>query len=90
VLGPIIKGVRLAASPRGRKVIGAAATFARSEQGRNALAQAKKAATSPTARKLGEQAAHAARQISETAKDAENRRRMKSAATFVRERTKRP
>jgi hypothetical protein len=90
VLGPIVKGLRIAASPQGRRAIKATAAFARSEQGRAVFAQAKSVATSPTARKLAAQAAHAAKQIGETAKDADNRRRIKSAATYVRQHARRP
>jgi hypothetical protein len=86
VFRPILKGVGLAASPTGRKVIRQAVKLARSDEGRKIFAQVKKAAGSPEARKLAGQAAHAARQVGEAAKKPENQQRVKAAAKLLRQR----
>jgi hypothetical protein len=84
VFGPILKGVGLAASPAGRKVIGRAVKFARSDEGRKVIAKARKAADSPEARKLAAQALRAAQKAKDAAQTPENRRRLETAAGFVR------
>ena len=63
MFGPIVKGIGLAASPTGRKVIRNAVKLARSDEGKKLAAQARKVATSPEARKLAKQAADAAKTL---------------------------
>jgi hypothetical protein len=87
MFGPILKGVGLAASPSGRKVIRKAVKFARSEEGRKIVAHAKKVADSPEARKFASRAAQTARHVGEAAKNPENQQRVKSAAKFLRQRS---
>jgi hypothetical protein len=86
VFGPILKGVGLAASPAGRRVIRQAVKFARSDEGRKVVAQVKKAAGSPEARKVASQAGQAARRVGEAAKKPENQHRVKAAAKLLRRR----
>jgi hypothetical protein len=86
VFGPLIKGIGVAASPKGRRAIGAAVRFARSEEGRKAISQAHKVATSPQARKLGSQVARSARQVGEVANKPETQERIKAAVGFVQRR----
>lgn len=86
MIGPLIKGIGVAASPKGRRAIGAAVRFARSEEGRKVMGQAQKVATSPQARKIGSQVVRSAKQIGEAANKPENQERLKTAATFVRRR----
>jgi hypothetical protein len=86
VLSPLIKGIALAASPKGRRAIRVAVRFARSEEGRKAISQAKKVATGPQARKLGGQVVRSARQVGDVANKPENQERIKAAARFVRRR----
>ena len=87
MFGPILKGVGLAASPAGRKVIRQAVKLARSDEGKKLVAQAKKVAASPEARKLASRAAQTARNVGEAAKKPENQQRLRSAAKFLRQRT---
>ncbi len=86
MFGPILKGVGLAASPAGRKVIRYAVKFARSNEGKKLVAQAKKVAGSPEARKFASKAAHAAKQVGEAAKTPENQQRVRAAARLLRQR----
>ena len=46
MFGPLMRGVALAASPRGRRMIKGAVVLARTPQGRKVLAQAQKVAAS--------------------------------------------
>jgi hypothetical protein len=86
MLGPIFKGITVAASPKGRRAIGVAMAFATSEEGRRMIAQARKVATGPEARKLAEQAGRVAKHASDAARAPENQERLKSAARYVRRR----
>jgi hypothetical protein len=86
MVGPIIKGIGIAASPRGRRAIGAAVRFARSEEGRKAMSQAQKVATGPQARKIGSRVVRSARQVGEVANKPENQERIKAAVGLVRRR----
>jgi hypothetical protein len=86
VFGPILKGVGLAATPTGRKVIRKAVKFARSEEGKKLVAQAKKVAASPEARKLASRAAVTAKHLGEVATKPENQQRLKAAAKLLRKR----
>lgn len=86
VFGPIFKGIGLAASPRGRKVITTAIVIARSEQGRKALAQARLLAASPEGRRLIAQATSTAARAGKAAGSPESRDRLKEAARLFRER----
>jgi hypothetical protein len=76
----------VAASPKGRRAIGAAVRFARSEEGRKAMSQAQKVATGPQARRIGSQVVRSARQVGEVAKRPENQERIKAAVESVRRR----
>ena len=89
MFGPIRKGLGLAASPKGRKVIRHAVKFARSEEGKKLAARAKKVAESPEARRLASRAAQTAKQLGEAAKKPENQERLKAAAKALRERGRR-
>jgi hypothetical protein len=88
VFRPILKGVGLAASPAGRRLIRQGVKLARSDEGRKLVTQAKKVATGPEARKLASQAARAAKHVGEAAKKPETRQRMKAAAKFLRQRAR--
>jgi hypothetical protein len=81
-----MKGLGLAASPKGRKAIRHTIKLARSDEGKKLVAQARKVAASPEARKLAAQAAHTARQLADAAKSPENQKRIKAAAKLLRER----
>jgi hypothetical protein len=86
MFGPILKGVGLAASPAGRRMIRKAVKFARSDEGRKLLAHARKAAASPEARSLVTRATQTARHVGEAARKPENQERVKAAAKLVRQR----
>jgi hypothetical protein len=86
VFSPLIKGITVAASPKGRRAIGAAVRFARSKEGRKAISQAQKLATGPQARRIGSQVVRSARQVGEVANRPENQERIKAAVGFVRRR----
>jgi hypothetical protein len=86
MFGPILRGVGLAASPKGRKVIRNAVKLARSEEGKKLVAHAKKLADSPEARKLASKAADTAKHVAEAAKKPENQERLKAAAKLIRQR----
>jgi hypothetical protein len=86
VFGPILKGVGLAATPTGRRVIRNAVKFARSEEGKKLVAQAKKVAASPEARKLASRAAVTAKHLGAVASRPENQQRVKAAAKLLRKR----
>lgn len=89
VFRPLVKGIGVASSPKGRKAIGGAIRFARSEEGRKVVAQAKKVVTSPEARKLADHAVRAARHATEAARRPENQDRIKAAARLIRQRKSR-
>ena len=89
MFGPILKGLGLAASPKGRKAIRHTIKLARSEEGKKLVAQARKVAASPEARKLAAQAAHTAKHLAEAAKSPENQKRVKAAAKLLRDRGRR-
>ena len=86
MFGPILKGVGLATTPTGRKVIRKAVKFARSDEGKKFVAHAKKVAESPEARKLASRAAHTAKHVAAAATRPENQQRVKAAAKFLRQR----
>jgi hypothetical protein len=83
VFGAVFKGARIAASPRGRKAIAAAVSFARSEDGRKLAAQLREVAGRPEARKIVADAARVARTVTQ---QPENRERVKAAAELLRKR----
>jgi hypothetical protein len=84
MLGPLFKGLTIAASPAGRKAIKTAVKAARSEEGRKVINQARQVATGPQARKVLGQAVHTARQAATAAKTVENQERLKAAAKYLR------
>ena len=86
VLNPLIKVIAVAASPKGRRAIGGAVRFARSEEGREAISKAQKVATGPQARRIGSQVVRSARQVGEVANRPENQKRVKAAVGLVRRR----
>ena len=78
MFGPIIKGVGLAASPRGRKAIKYAVILAQTPEGKRLIAQARRVAATPEGRKLVDQAVRtAARAGKSAATSAESRDRLK-------------
>jgi hypothetical protein len=87
MLGPIAKGIGLAASPRGRRVIRGAVRFARSDEGRKVIAEARRVATGPEARRLAARASGAARRANEFARAPENQERVRDAVRRLRSRT---
>jgi len=89
LFGPILKGIRVAASPSGRKVIRHGVRLARSQEGKRAVSQAKKVVASAGARKLATQATHAGSYVSEAAKNPETRHRVRVAAKLLRQRATR-
>jgi hypothetical protein len=89
MFGPIIKGLGLASTPAGRKMIRKAYKFARSEEGKKVIAHARKVAQSPEARKFASQAAKTAKYVGAAAKKPENQERVKAAAKVLRERGRR-
>ncbi len=79
VFRPFVKGVGLALSPRGRKVIKGAVAVARSPEARQLAGQARKVATGPASRKLAGQALRTALPRGEGRLAApENRERVRS------------
>jgi hypothetical protein len=86
VFGPIVKGIGLAASPKGRRAIRTAVIFAQTEEGRRLLAEVRRAAASQEGRRLMEQAVRAAARAGKTASSPENREWIKQTARTLRER----
>ena len=86
MLGPIIKGISIAASPKGRRAISTAVVIARSDQGKKAIAHARKLATSPEGRRLVNQAARTAAKAGKVATGPESRERLMEAARQLRQR----
>jgi hypothetical protein len=84
MFGPIYRGVKLAASPRGRKLIRGAVVLAQTPQGKKVLAEARRVASSPEGRRLLGQAVNAATKASKTAAAPENRARVRHAARTLR------
>ena len=76
VFGPIMKGVGLAASPKGPRVISTAVVIARSDQGKKAIAQARRIAASPESRAIVNQAARTAARAGKAAASPESRERI--------------
>ena len=76
MFGAVFKGAKLAASPRGRKVISTAVVIARSDQGKKAIAQARRMATSPQSRAILNQAARSVAGAGKAATSAESRERI--------------
>ncbi len=60
MFSPLVKGLKLAASPTGRRAIRQAVHLARSAEGKRVIAQARKVAVSPEGRKLIGEAARLA------------------------------
>ena len=78
MFGPIIKGVGLAASPRGRKAIQYAVDPRPDPEGKRLIAQARRVAATPEGRKLVDQAVRtAARAGKAAATSADSRERLK-------------
>jgi hypothetical protein len=86
VFSPFVKGVGLAFSPRGRKVIKGAVAVARSPEARQLVDHARKVATGPASRKLAGQALRTASHVGKTLAAPENRQRVKSAARLIADR----
>jgi hypothetical protein len=86
MFGPIVKGLGLAASPKGRRAIRTAIIFAQTEEGRRLLDQARKLATSKEGREFVNQAVAAAGRYGKAAAAPENRERIKEAARHLRDR----
>jgi hypothetical protein len=84
MFSPIVKGVRLAASPKGRRVIRGAVVLAQTPQGRKMLAEARRMATSPESRRLANQVVQATTKAGKTAAGSENRDRLKEAVRNLR------
>jgi hypothetical protein len=84
MFGPILKGVRLAASPKGRRMIKGAVVLAQTPQGRRVLSQARKVATSPEGRRLLDQAVKAAGRAGKSAAGPKGRDRIAGAARNLR------
>lgn len=83
---PLVKAIKFAASPTGRKFVSRAVRVARTEEGRKLIAQARKVATSPEGRKLIEQVRNVAKQPSETATATGNQRRVQTIRDRLRRR----
>jgi hypothetical protein len=81
MFGPIIKGVGLAASPKGRKAIKYAIILSQTPEGKRLIAQARRVAATPEGRKLVDQAvrtaAKAGKAAATSAATSENRDRLK-------------
>jgi len=76
---PLVKAIKFAASPTGRKFVSRAVRVARTKEGRKLINQARKVATSPEGRKLIEQVRNAAKQHpAETANESENQTRLEA------------
>jgi hypothetical protein len=84
VFGPIFKGIGIAASPKGRRMIRTAIVLSQTPQGKAMLAQARRYATSPESKRVLDQAMKAATRAGKTAGSAENRERLKAAAKTLR------
>ena len=67
MFGPIIKGVGLATSPRGRKAIKYAVILAQTHEGKRLIAQARSVAATPEGRKLVDQAVRTAARAGKSA-----------------------
>jgi hypothetical protein len=83
VFRPFVRGVGLAFSPRGRKVLRGAVAVARSDEARRIVVQARKVAASSEGRKLAGEAVRAASHVSRTLGAPESRERLRSAARFL-------
>jgi hypothetical protein len=88
VFGPIFKGIGLAASPKGRRMIRTAIVLSQTPQGKAMIASARRYATSPESKRLLGQAMGAATKAGKTAGSAENRQRLADVARSIR--VKRP
>ena len=86
MFSPFMKGVGLASTPRGRRLIRTAIILARSEEGRKVLVQARRVAATPEGRKLMNQAVRFAADAGKKANTAQNRERIKDAARSLRKR----
>ncbi len=83
---PFVKGVGLALSPQGRKVIRRGVAVARSKEARTLVASARKVAASPESRRLVGHAMRAASQAGKAIRTPENRERLKAVARQIAER----
>lgn len=84
---PLVRAIKFAASPTGRKLVNRAVRVARTEEGRKLIAQARKVATSPEGRKLIEQVRNVAKHPPEMAKTAARQSRVEAIRERLRRRT---
>ena len=84
MFGPIWKGVGLAASPRGRRMIRTAIVLSQTPQGKAMLAHARRVATTPESKRLLGEAMKGAAKAGKTAGSTENRERLLEAARLLR------
>jgi DNA-binding transcriptional LysR family regulator len=68
---PLVRALKFARTPAGRKVLKEAVRIARSEEGRKLISQARKVASSPEGRRLLEHAKHLVKAPSEAAHEME-------------------
>jgi DNA-binding PadR family transcriptional regulator len=68
---PLVRALKFARTPAGRKVLKEAVRIARSEEGRKLIAQARKVASSPEGKRLLEHAKHLVKAPSEAAHEVE-------------------
>lgn len=83
---PFVKGVGLAFSPTGRRVIKGAVTVARSKEARRLVGEARKLAASPEGRRVVDEVVRAAHHAGRTLTAVENRERVRAAARFLADR----
>lgn len=83
---PFVRGVSLAFSPQGRKVVRGAVAVARSDEARKVVVQARKVAASPEGRKLASEAVRAASHVGKALGAPESKDRLRAAARFIAER----
>jgi DNA-binding transcriptional LysR family regulator len=68
---PLVRAIKFARTPAGRKVLKQAVRMARSEEGRKLIAQARKVASSPEGKRLLDQAKHLVKSPAEAAHEVE-------------------
>ena len=68
---PLVRALKFARTPAGRKVMKEAVRIARSEEGRKLITQARKVASSPEGKRLIEHAKHFAKAPAEAVHEAE-------------------
>ena len=81
-----MKGVGLALSPQGRRVIRGAVQVAQSDEARKVAARARQVATSPESRKLVADAVRVASHAGKVVRDPETRERLRATARLLAER----